>query len=241
MTYKEKSTLTFSYKGIQNIEITSSMFEKESESLMDRTMFLIDEALDLASMEISDIEEIIMVGGSSRMPMVKRLVADKFRKDPKLIDPDLAVAKGAALTASQIEKGFVEGALTMGHDKGTRAYGMATYVDDNECVCNLIMRNDNLEIRKEFDNFSTRSNGQTCLNFRFYESECADEYMDINPDLQIKGRNDEISWGSPVPAGTPIKIVVERDRSGIIKVYAECQGARGEFEIVSPGCGSHRR
>ena len=60
---------------------------------------------------------------------------------------------------------------------------------------------------------------------------------DIDPDLEIKGRKDTISWGKSVPKGTPIKIIIDRDKSGRVKVFAECHGARGEFEIVSPGCG----
>ena len=238
LTGQEKATLTFSYKGIQNVEITKSEFESRCSMLMERTMLLVDEALDMAELPISGIEDVLLVGGSSRMPMVKVAVKAKLNKDPKLIDPDLAVVKGSALTAAQNDKGYVKGALVMGADKGSRAYGMETYRDgDYLCVCNLIMRNDDLEIHKEFDSFSTRDDGQTRVNFKFYESECMEEYMDIDPALELQGRNDYIDWGHPVPKHTPLKIIVDRDKSGTVKVFAECQGARGEFIIVSPGCG----
>ena len=177
----------------------------------------------------------------SKMPMVSKIVGDLLGCTPKLVDPDMAVAKGAALTAAQADKGYVEGAMMMGKDKGSRAYGMQTTLTNNGqrkvCVANLILRNDDQEIHKEFTNFSTLDDGQTMLAFHFYESECEDEYMDVDPDLEIKGRKDSISWGKPVPAGTPISIIIDRDKSGRVKVFAECQGARGEFEIVSPGCG----
>ena len=171
------------------------------------------------------------------MPMVKAAIKEKLKKEPKLIDPDQVVAKGAALTAAQNAKGDVRSAILMGKDKGSRAYGMATFLDGKtHCVCNLIMRNDDLVVRKEFDSFSTLYEGQSRVDFHFYENESTENYLDINPDQELKGRNDFIDWGYPVPKGTPIKIIVERDTSGTVKVFAECKGATGEFVIVSQGC-----
>lgn len=244
LTSQDKATLQFAYKGIKNVDITRQEFESMTASLMERTMLLIDEAFDLANMSLGDIDEVIMVGGSSRMPMVKAAVKEKLKKEPKLIDPDQVVAKGAALTAAQNAKGDVRSAILMGKDKGSRAYGMATYLIKEEnniqkeyhCVCNLIMRNDDLVVHKEFDNFKTKSEGQTRVDFHFYENESTENYLDINPDQELKGRNDYIDWGYPAPKGTPIKIIVERDTSGTVKVFAECKGAKGEFVIVSQGC-----
>ena len=102
-------------------------------------------------------------------------------------------------------------------------------------IINLIMRNDDLEIHKEFDSFSTRENRQTGVEFHFYESETTEEAIDVDPSLELEGRGGSISWGHEVPAGTPIKIIVERDKSGRVRVFAECQGAKGEFELVTPG------
>ena len=238
---EDSAVMTFKYKGIQTVEITRSEFESATLPLMMKTKLLLDEALEAAQMTASDIDEVILVGGSSKMPMVSKVVKDILGCQPKIVDPDMAVAKGAALTAAQADKGYVEGAMMMGRDKGSRAYGMKVQMDDygrQFSVYNLILRNDDQEVHREFDSFRTASEGQTMLEFHFYESECEDEYMDVDPDLEIKGRKDSITWGRPVPKGTPIKIVIDRDKSGRVKVFAECQGARGEFEIVSPGCGS---
>jgi molecular chaperone DnaK (HSP70) len=105
---------------------------------------------------------------------------------------------------------------------------------------NLIRRTDNLEIRREETGFSTVSDGQTAIEFCFYENESDELWKEIDPNEEIQGRGGEISWGRPVPRRTPVKIVVERDKSGRIRVYAECSGAKGEFEIVTPGCGLTR-
>lgn len=238
---EDSAVMTFKYKGIQTVEVTRAEFESATMPLMMKTKLLLDEALEAAQLQPSDIDEVILVGGSSKMPMVSKVVRDLLGCTPKLVDPDMAVAKGAALTAAQADKGYVEGAMMMGKDKGSRAYGMQVQMDDygkQFSVANLIMRNDDQEIHREFDTFRTANNGQTKLEFHFYESECEDEYMDVDPDLEIKGRHDSIEWGKPVPKGTPIRIIIDRDKSGRVKVFAECQGARGEFEIVSPGCGN---
>lgn len=236
LTGQDKANLQFSYKGIQNVEITLDEFEQLSISLMDRTMQLVDEALDMAKITIGEIDEILLVGGSSRMPMVKKMIKETYGKDARMADPDLAVAKGAALTAAQNDKGYVEGGITLGKDKGSRAYGMNSYINGVEKICNLIMLNDDLVIRKEFDDyFFTLVDGQTSVEFKFYESESSKTELDIDPSLQMQGKGGTISWGRPVPAGTPIKIIAERNQNGQVRVFCECMGAKGEYELVTPG------
>ena len=59
--------------------------------------------------------------------------------------------------------------------------------------------------------------------------------LDVDDSLELEGKGGKIEWGRPVPAGTPIDIVVDRDKSGRVRVFAECMGAKGEFELVTPG------
>jgi len=237
----DSTTMTFSLQGLRNVEITRKEFENRSERLMNRTMLLVDSALDRANKTEADIDEIILVGGSCYMPMVKPAVDEKFGKSAKLVDPDYAVAKGAALTAAQNDKGYVRGGLTMGKDKGSRAYGMFTMYGNEGVISTLIGRNDDLEVKNVYDvRYSTNSDGQTCLDFKFYEYESDERILDVNPEWELKGREDRIEWGKPVPKGAPIKIIASRDKNGIVKVFAECEGAKGEFVIVSPGCSISR-
>ena len=238
LTSREKATLQFSYKGIQTVEITREEFEALTSDLIDRTMMLVDETLEMAHVTPDQIDEILLVGGSTFMPMVKSAVSEKMGKTPKMADPNLAVAKGAALTALQNNKGFIDGGITLGKDKGSRAYGMRTIMENmgnRAMIYNIIMRNDDLEIHREEEGFSTAEPNQTSLVFHFYESETTEQVIDIDPELELEGKGGEISWGRPVPKGTPIKIIVDRDKSGRVRVFAECMGAKGEFELVTPG------
>lgn len=241
LTDNDSATMQFNLKGIQNVEITREEFEAATKPLMIKTKLLLEEALSAANLTSSSIDEVILVGGSSRMPMVGKMVEEMLGIAPKLIDPDMAVAKGAALTAAQANKGYVEGAMVMGKDKGSRAYGIDVYRGEDLLVYNLIRRNDDMEIRRVVDSISTKEDGQEGVAFHFYENESNEEWKDLVPEEELKGRDDKITWGHPVPAHTPIHIVVERDKSGCVRVFAECCGARGEFEIVTPGCSSMQR
>ncbi len=234
LTDEDSAVMQFNYKGIQTIEVTRQEFESATHSLMTRTSLLVQEALDAANMTKDDIDEVILVGGSSRMLMVPRMVQDMIGITPKLADPDMAVAKGAALMASQTDKGYVDGGVTFGKDKGSRAYGMNVISDEvgRELCFNLIKRNDDKVIEREFD-FFTNSNNQKCVVLHFYENESNEEWKEIDPTEEIEGKTGSIEWGYPVPKGTPVKVIVKRDNSGCVRIFAECCGAKGEFEIVT--------
>lgn len=85
------------------IEITRSDFEKEAEPLMQRTEFLLDEVLAAKSLTWSDIDELLVVGGSTRMPMVKKMLERLSGKEVTYkVDPDTAVCLGASIFASTL-------------------------------------------------------------------------------------------------------------------------------------------
>jgi molecular chaperone DnaK (HSP70) len=237
LTSQDKANLSFSYKGIQNVEITREDFEDLTADLIERTMMLVDETMEMAGVTPQQIDEVLLVGGSTFMPMVKAAVTEKMGKNPKMADPNLAVAKGAALTALQSEQGYIGTGITLGKDKGSRAYGMDCFIPEYNrvMILNIIMRNDDLEIHRVEEGITTRENNQTGVAFRFYENESTEKYLDVDDSLELEGKGGKIEWGRPVPAGTPIDIVVDRDKSGRVRVFAECMGAKGEFELVTPG------
>lgn len=235
LTDEDEYVLTFNHKGLQNVTISRSEFEKRTEMLMEKTKMLVEEAMEMAGLKPHDIDEVLLVGGSSRMPMVENMVGKLYpNSEVKLVDPDRAVAKGAAMTAAQNDKGYVEGGLILGKDKGSRSYGIQALNDEgNPYVHNLILLNDDMVVSKKFDQFSTAKDNQTQINMNFYESECEYEEMDVDPSCEIPELHDNqvISWGRPVPKHTPVSISVERDKSGLVRVFVECSGAKGEFVL----------
>lgn len=92
-------------------EITREMFENESASLMERTQLLLEEVLSEKNLQWSDIDHWLVVGGSTRMPMVKKMLKKLSGKEVTYkVDPDTAVAQGAAIFASTLTDDNVEGA-----------------------------------------------------------------------------------------------------------------------------------
>ena len=236
LTDDDECNITFNVKGIHSPCITRGEFESRTKSLMMRTQMLVEEALDAAKLGAKDIDEVILVGGSSRMPMVDEMVREMIpNADVKLVDPDRAVAKGAALTALQNEKGSI-GGLMLGKDKGSRAYGIQVVGDDGRSyVYNLIQLNDDQVIEDRHVDFSTYSDNQTAVNLQFYESTCEEAEMEVDPDLEIraKGGNNQVDWGKPVPKGTRVEVSVNRDKSGLVVIKVRCSGAEGVFEMES--------
>lgn len=239
LSTNDTTTIRFSYKGIHNVEITKSQFEELTKDLMKQTSKLVDTALEMAGNP--KIDDVLLVGGSSRMPMVKSFIEKKFNLSPKVFEPDLAVAKGAALFASQeaSTKGYVKGAIQLGSDKGSASYGIECFgMNDVLKVSNLIIMNDDLEIRKEFNQFTTRYENQTEVELAVHEN----RVNGVDCDMAKAGDPLEkhvLNWGKPVPKGTPIKIIVDRGKDGIIHVWAGAVGHEVKFDIHTKGVSSN--
>ncbi len=235
LSVDDSTTLTFNYKGIHSENVTRAEFEAATQTLLQRTKLLVEEAMSAAQLSINQIDEVIMIGGSSLMPMVKTMVSDIMGLTPKLVDPHLAVAKGAAMMAFQEETGQSVGGLMIGTDKGSRAYGTDCLNSDGiKVVENLIMMNDDQEIQRE-TYFLTVSDGQTATEFHFYENQSEEKYTDIESSKELEGTSQILDWGKPVPKGTRVNCVTVRDKNGCIRIFVECAGASKEFEILTPG------
>ena len=105
LTSKEKAPISVNYKGKRaRIELTREKFDELTHPLLDRTIALTKDMLKEANKKgysENSINEILLVGGSSKMPQVEKVVKANFGIEPKMFDPDEAVAKGAAIFASK--------------------------------------------------------------------------------------------------------------------------------------------
>ena len=231
LSTKDSTSIRFAYKGIHNVEITKEEFEDLTEDLMTQTSKLIDACLDMAGNP--KIDDVLLVGGSSRMPMVKKMIESKFGLSPKVFEPDLAVAKGAALFAAQEEKGYTKGAIQLGNDKGSASYGIEAYTNGKLSVSNLILISDDLQVKKRFTEFSTHGDGQSCVNLAVYQNRVNEPICDLAKAEKLEEHL--LEWGTPVPAGTPIAIEIKRGKDGIINVWAGALGHEVKFEINTKG------
>lgn len=231
LSTKDETTIRFAYKGIHNTPITKEELEDLTVDLLDQTSKLVDDAIQMAGNP--KIDDVLLVGGSSRMKMVKNLIESKFNLTPKLFEPDLAVAKGAALFAAQEEKGYTKGAIQLGKDKGSTSYGIESYINGVARCSNLIKISDDLEVSKKFDTFSTMEDKQTCILLKVYQGRSDDDDCDLAKcDLLDEH---PLEWGTPVPKGTPMIVTVNRGKDGVIKVWAGAVGHEVEFLIGVKG------
>lgn len=99
LSQREKAPISINYEGERaKIEITRAKFDELTYDLIQRTINLTDEMLEEAKKKnYTSFDEILLVGGSSRMPQVEKIIKEKYGVEPKLFDPDEAVSKGAAL------------------------------------------------------------------------------------------------------------------------------------------------
>lgn len=247
----EDYLISFTYKGSQDVMITRNQFDDITWELLDQTKSLTKSALKKADFTADNIDEVLLVGGSTHMPQVMSMVKEMFPNSKvEQVDPALAVAKGAAYYALQesVEVGTNGESggqvIRLGNDRNPHSYGIKAYNPNNEIrIYYLIRSNDLLEIEREFDDFVTHDEGQTSVELHFYQGQSQQYEVELNKGTEIfaegneNGKNPQkqvVSWGKPVPKGSPIQYKVSRDKNGIVKVFVECYGAHGEFKLGLP-------
>ena len=100
LTAREKATVMLDVMGIQaRVNLTRETFDEITESLLNESIEKTDSAISIAESKGYKIDEILLVGGSTKMPQVKNKIIEKYGLEPKVLDPDEAVAKGAAIYA----------------------------------------------------------------------------------------------------------------------------------------------
>ncbi len=251
LTSKESAAMTVNYQGQkEKIEITREQFELETESLLSQSITLIDNMLTSKGLTMDGIDEIILVGGSTRMPQVKRRLEQEYGKPISSYEPDKAVAMGAALMASFAnyatsttaadgtsatagasgEMGL--GGATEFQDqsgtswevkiKCTKSYGLITYRGDERLVSNIILKDTEkpCELTREF---AARSDNQENVMLEIFENNSLEQ--ETSEEDSTKMYEDEpVKFPYPVKAGTPIGVTFLMDKDGMLQVGISVNG-----------------
>ena len=232
----DESPMRFRYKNrMYTKPIKRSVFEELTADLLQKTIDVVHHAINISTEKIVNIDEIILVGGSSYMPMVRNILSDEFPDTTIKLDqyePDLAVAKGAAIHAYNLSNPLSGSAagVRIVKDLGSRSYGMGTtdYYTGENVIENLILRTD--PIRYEgISHFQTKDEGQTSVLIEIYENTSIKRTIPRYDGTKIASQT--ISWGYPVPKETPITDRIKRGEDGIVHIEVECQGKKVFFEI----------
>lgn len=203
-----------------NVTLTRAKLESLVEDLLERTKKPIDNALKDAGISAKDINEVILVGGMTRMPAVQKLVKDYFGKEPhKGVNPDEVVAVGAAIQGGVL-KGDVKDVLLL--DVTPLSLGIETL---GGVFTRLIDRNTTIPTRKS-QVFSTAEDGQTAVTIRVFQGE-----REMTADNKLLGQFDLVGI-PPAPRGMPqIEVTFDIDANGIVNVSAKDKATGKEQAI----------
>lgn len=203
-----------------NIKLTRAKMESLVEDLLARTIEPCKNALKDAGLKASDINEVILVGGMTRMPKVQEIVKDFFGREPhKGVNPDEVVALGAAIQGGVL-KGDVKDVLLL--DVTPLSLGIETL---GGVFTRLIDRNTTIPTRKS-QVFSTAEDGQTAVTIRVFQGE-----REMTADNKLLAQFDLV--GIPAaPRGMPqIEVTFDIDANGIVNVSAKDK-ATGKEQTV---------
>lgn len=206
--------------------ITRARFEELCQDLFRQTMEPVERVLRDAKIDKSSVHEIVLVGGSTRIPKIQRMVGDYFNKEPnKSINPDEAVAYGAAVQAA-ILSGDTSSKSTneiLLLDVAPLSLGIETA---GGVMTPLIKRNTTIPTKKS-ETFSTYSDNQPGVLIQVYEGERA-----RTKDNNLLGKF-ELTGIPPAPRGVPqIEVTFDVDANGIMNVSAVEKGTGKSNKIV---------
>jgi len=209
-----------------NMKLTRSKFESIVGDLIRKTVEPCNKAMKDAEVSKSDIGEVILVGGMSRMPKVQDTCKDIFGRNPsKSVNPDEAVAMGAAIQGGVLA-GDVTDVLLL--DVTPLSLGIETL---GGVMTKLITRNTTIPTKKS-QVFSTAADGQTQVEIKVHQGE-----REMASDNKILGQFQLIGI-PPAPRGVPqIEVTFDIDANGIVNVHARDKGTGKEQQIVIQSSG----
>ncbi len=223
---KKKLSTTTSTRVALNVEgrsaafkVTQSQFEELINKIILRTQMNIELVLKQAKLTIKDIDDVLLVGGSTRIPMVSKMLAKFFGKEPlRSVNPDEVVAQGAAILAKSI-------AIESGQDSSNQLTVLPTISDVCAHSLGVVCLNDNgvAENSKIIDKnskiptqasqeYGTVTDNQSSVDIQILQGDA------VNPDDCVQLALARLENLPPYPKGSSVKITFSYDANGILNI-----------------------
>ncbi len=209
-----------------NIKLTRAKFEQLVDDLIERTISPCEKAIKDAGLSASEIDEVLLVGGMTRMPKVQAAVKKFFGKEPnKGVNPDEVVASGAAIQAGVLQ-GDVKDLLLL--DVTPLSLGLETM---GSVMTKIIEKNTTIPTSKS-QVFSTADDNQSAVTIRVFQGE-----RQMANDNKLLGQFN-LEGIPPAPRGIPqIEVTFDIDANGIVNVSAKDKGTGKEQKITIQASG----
>ena len=232
LSAKERTMVSFQYEGKSaRVALAREKFDELTEGLLEQSLSYVESTVEDARKKgVESFDQVLLVGGSSRMPQVKSAVDKRLGCDARLTDPDECVAKGAAIFAMNksyedaieaYENGEAEDCPAMVKNSTTivnvtsKTYGIGYYPDN---VCNLIMANTPLPA-EGMKRFYTLKDNQKAVRIAVWESNETERV--IKQALATCLDGGLLMVNKAWPKGTPIDEVCKIDSEGLMSVWAK--------------------
>lgn len=220
LSRRPRINLFYDYQGrTLRLEITRELFEDLAGGLLARCERLTRDVLNEAKVGAETIDTVLLAGGSTRMPMVRRLIKDMFDKDPATdINPDECVSLGAALTAA-LESARLAGEAPpvdiRTHDVTSHSLGMVVFRESKLHNSPIIRRNSRIPCERTRDDYVTTHDGQTTMDLWLVQGEHADPLA-----CNVLGHFE--FYGIPARRGgdTRLSVTYRYNANGIVEVEA---------------------
>lgn len=236
---RSKTRITLSVQGKKiTRELTKEQFENMIEPVLFQTTSLMDAAMEEANLEYSDLDKILLVGGSTRIPLVKRLIYEETEIEPSQdIHPDEAVAIGAAYHAVECARSRAENGETVSADNENEpeavidtaaipeleeqytfidrtAHGIGIVIlDENgEQINSVVLPKNTVVPAESQQDYCTVADYQEAIRLQVTQGESTElKYTTIVGEAELRLR--------PKPKGSPIRVVISCDGDSIIHVH----------------------
>jgi len=231
-SFETKINLPFLYSdssGSKHLKkkLTREKLEELTKDLVEQSIPYMEKAFEDSHLSPDDINEIILVGGQTRMPLIRKVITDFFNKEPRVdINPDEIVAAGAAIQ-SGILMGDMKDIVLL--DVTSLSIGIEA---ENDAFVKIIERNTNIPVRKSLS-FTTVEHNQSRVRIHVLQGE-----REIASENKSLGMFDLVGI-EPAPAGFPqVDVTFEIDADGIVNVSARDENTGKEQRIeVEPASG----
>jgi hypothetical protein len=248
LTNKNSASFTLSMgRGKRaKLEINLEKFNEITRHHLLSTIELTKVALKQAATKTSSkgkpcdqFDEIIFVGGSTRMRQVKEAMKKEFGAEPQIFEPDEAIARGAAMLAQFLVTnpqeadsgagGMKTGAPSRFGEVTSKSYGIETLVDGKERLSNVILKNDEIPLSNTQTYYTVQAN-QRAVNIIVYESNIMEKTTELSFGKQIADGKLELPAGLPDEA--PLDVTFALDRNGMLTITAAERSRGGKCNII---------